>query len=51
MLSKFIFKKISDWNADHLFGGERTQKSPRGEGCGGYFLFESKYNWVNKIHI
>lgn len=25
-------KKISDWNSDHLFGGERVQKSPRGEG-------------------
>ncbi|MGI3396945.1 hypothetical protein [Providencia stuartii] len=31
---QFIFKKISDWNADHFFGGERTQKSPRGEGWG-----------------
>lgn len=33
---QFIFKKISDWNADHFFGGERAQKSPRGEGWKGY---------------
>ncbi len=32
MLSKFFFKKISDWNADHFFGGEGAQKSPRWEG-------------------
>ncbi|AVL40827.1 hypothetical protein CEP70_12895 [Providencia stuartii] len=34
---QFFFKKISDWNADHFFGGDRTQKSPRGEGWGGVF--------------
>lgn len=28
----FMSLKISDWNADHFFGGERAQKSPRGEG-------------------
>ena len=41
----FMSLKISDWNADHFFGGERAQKSPRGEGWDGV-IWSSVYSLV-----